>query len=154
MKPRNPVPRRKADRERGYRPGVREWLVVVTLIALALAVQSCQIDSNTDDLEDVVATLHEAQVGSCDRVNTLRANDNKNASIEYEIIRLAEQLTGDIGDIAATFRGLARAVDFVPATNCADAVGDPNVYEAPRAIPLYRLSARDRRQLERTGVLP
>jgi hypothetical protein len=136
-------PRRLADRVNAAKL-LRWWVGGLTFIFIAVLVNSCQIRNGQDEQT-------RALEGSCNRVNTLRANDNEVAATQYETLVAAADLIPGESPVGDRFRELALGVNYIPLTDCKAAVGTPREFTPPAPIPFHKLSEDEREAIRQTG---
>lgn len=95
-----------------------------------------------------VGALHDGLVGSCDRVNVLRAQSNSSDLVSFHILSISAQREAALAkaDNAGTQSAHKRSATLLfdqagkltvtGLTDCEKAVGDPSHYAAPVANPI------------------
>lgn len=165
--------RKFTDRRRSTDKILVWWLLGVTVIFLAVWVQGCHIDNNTDRLQTQQHELNKTQkkqsltqaslnktqrnqeaeiLGSCRRVNTLRANDNRTAETLYETHRIAYRLVKNVDHkLGHRFIILSRTVEYIPPTDCSKAHSAPSDFVPPTPRPMHGLTHKQRERVRTVG---
>lgn len=93
-------------------------------------------------------TLHDGLVGSCDRVNVLRAQSNGSDLVSFRILSLSGQREASLAegskdseskthsDSAKALFGQAKLLTVTQLTDCERAVDHPKSYDTPIAGPI------------------
>lgn len=92
-------------------------------------------------------TLHQGLVGSCARVNVLRAQSNLSDTVSFQIlsisgrreaalVKLDPHAAGQHHKSALALFTEAKKLTITKPTNCEQAVGDPDHYSTPIAGPI------------------
>jgi hypothetical protein len=136
----------KAIRDHGW----AAYFLLTLGVTLAGLSAFHSINRNTDGLARTEHRQYVALVGSCQRVNTLRRNDNRIAVDDYQADRESyftnvtaarfipdRRVARRFSVLAGDAMRRAKHRTWIPATDCASAVDTPEQFKAPVPRPVW-----------------
>lgn len=123
-------PHTHADRELLLIGVLFACVVILSVLAVALAVQQSHIHSNQDKVVAAQKAQREAAYATCLRIQTLRDAVNLHSYADYR-----HRLKNDGQRVAAYLR-------YAPPTDCRQAEQHPLSYLTPRLVPFFQVACR------------
>lgn len=123
--------------------GWRLMILAAVALGCVALVSNAVLTFNRESLQ--VHSLVQAELGFCERLQSVRDGVNRHGALIYVVLRKAAQRTAERGDDALSeeYRTLSGLPMYRPPTDCDRAVNDPGSYRPVPAVP-FRTIPHDR----------